>query len=183
MDLVVKDLGLVEYQKFLEIQKQLTLNDKNILLFANHYPIYTRGKNENSFEFALKVDRGGSITYFDEGVLMVYFIFNIYSPPIFFKNVKKVFNSLFENYPIVYDKKKAGYYIENRKIVSLGFSYKNNRSNHGIAINIDPNLDNFNKINPCNLDGIKATSFQKEGIKIDEKSLKDRITKLVKEYF
>jgi len=185
LEINFKDLGLIEYKKFLKIQEELSLKKENYLLFATHYPIYTRGKFEENFPFALKVNRGGSITYFDEGTLMVYFIFNVKNPPFFYKNVRKVIQKFFNkfNLDIFYDKEKPGFYIQNRKIASLGFSYENNRSNHGVSIHINPNLENFNKINPCNLKGIKATSLKNEGINISIKKAKKDLKRIIKEIF
>jgi lipoyl(octanoyl) transferase len=181
-----KDLGLIEYNKFLLIQKKLTPLNQNFLLFATHNPVYTVGKNEaKNFPFATPVKRGGSITYFDEGTLMVYFIFNIKSPPLFFRKVRNVMDNFLKNFnkDIFYDKSKPGYYIKNRKIASLGFHYEKNRSNHGVSIHINPNLKNFNKINPCNLAGISATSFKNEGIDISIEEAKKDLKKIIKEVF
>jgi len=185
LEINFKDLGLIEYKKFLKIQEKLSLKKENYLLFATHYPIYTRGKFEENFPFALKVDRGGSITYFDEGTLMVYFIFNVKNPPFFYKNVRKTIQKFFDrfNLDIFYDKEKPGFYIQNRKIASLGFSYENNRSKHGVSIHINPNLENFNKINPCNLKGIKATSLKNEGINISIEEAKKDLKRIIKEIF
>jgi lipoyl(octanoyl) transferase len=181
-----KDFGLIEYDKFLLIQEKLTPLNQNFLLFATHYPIYTVGINEaKSFPFAKPVKRGGSITYFDEGTLMVYFIFNIKTPSLFFRKIRMVFDNFFKNLnsEIFYDKTKPGYYIENRKISSLGFHYEKNRSNHGVSIHISPNLKNFNKIRPCNLENITATSFENEGINISMEETKKQLKQLIKEVF
>jgi lipoyl(octanoyl) transferase len=186
LEINFKDLGLIEYEKFLLIQKKLTLLHQNFLLFATHYPIYTVGINEEkNFPFAKAVKRGGSITYFDEGTLMVYFIFNVKSPPLFFKKVRIIFERFFKNInsQIFYDKTKPGYYIENRKIASLGFHYEKNRSNHGVSIHISSNLKNFNKIKPCNLENIIATSFKNEGIEVSIKEAKKQLKQLIKEVF
>ena len=181
-----KDLGLIDYKEFLTIQENLVKQKENFLLFATHNPIFTVGKNEaDNFPFAFKTDRGGSITYFDEGTLMVYFIFNIKNPAFFYKNVKRTISKFFENFPldIYYDKKNPGFYIENRKIASLGFRYENNRSKHGVSIHLEPNLDEFNKINPCNLKGIKATSLKNEGIDISINEAKNLLKNIIKEVF
>ncbi len=180
-----KDLELIKYREFLKIQKELTSKKENYILFATHYPIYTKGKFEKNFPFALSVNRGGSITYFDEGTLMVYFIFNVNSPPFFYKNVKKTVSRFLSQFslPIFYDRKRPGFYIENRKIASLGFSYINGRSNHGISIHINPNLQNFNKVNPCNLKGIEATSLFNEGVKISTNKAKKSLEQIIKEVF
>jgi len=172
------DLGLIEYKDFLTIQKELTFLKENIILFCTHYPIFTTGKNDNNYPWALKVDRGGSITYFDEGTLMVYFIFNVNYPTIFFRKIRKVFDIFFDGIA-VYDKTKPGYYIENKKISSLGFSYKNNRSNHGVAINVNTNLEEFNTINPCNLRKVKATSLYNEKIDLKMGEIKIKLKEII----
>ncbi len=181
-----KDLGKIDYLEFLALQNELIKQKENYLLFATHNPIFTVGKNEaENFPFAYPVDRGGSVTYFDEGTLMVYFIFNIKSPPFFYKNVRRVISKFFDNFnlDIFYDKTKPGFYIKNRKIASLGFRYENNRSKHGVSIHINPNLDEFNKINPCNLSGIKATSLYNERIEISIDKAKEILKKNIKEVF
>jgi len=181
-----KDLGKIDYLEFLKLQNNLIKQEENFLLFATHNPVFTVGKNEaDKFSFAIPVDRGGSITYFDEGTLMVYFIFNIKSPAFFYKNVRRSIAKFFENFPldIFYDKNNPGFYIQNRKIASLGFRYENNRSKHGVSIHINPNLNNFNQINPCNLGGIKATSLYNEGINISIKEAKRNLQKIIKEVF
>jgi len=186
LEINFKDLGVIEYKKFLLIQEKLTPLNQNFLLFATHYPVYTVGTNEaDKFPFAFAVKRGGSITYFDEGTLMVYFIFNVKSPPLFFRKVRIVMDRFFKefNKEIFYDKSKPGYYIQNRKIASLGFHYEKGRSNHGVSIHINPNLENFNKINPCNLKGITATSFKNEAIDVKMEDAKKELKKLIKEVF
>ncbi len=186
LEINFKDLGLINYKKFLTIQENLVKQKENFLLFATHNPVFTVGKNEaDNFLFAMRVDRGGSVTYFDEGTLMVYFIFNIKNPAFFYKNVKRIISKFFDNFPIdiYYDKKNPGFYIENRKIASLGFRYENNRSKHGVSIHLEPNLDEFNKINPCNLKGIKATSLKNEGIDISINEAKNLLKNIIKEVF
>jgi len=181
-----KDLGLIKYGKFLKIQEALTPLKENFLLFATHEPVFTVGKNEaEKFKFAIPVNRGGSITYFDEGTLMVYFIFNVPSPPNFYKKVRKTLNLYFSrfNLPVYYDRQKPGFYIQNRKIASLGFSYINGRSNHGVSIHINPDLEKFNSIKPCNLSEVKATSLYNESIKADIQKEKEILKELINEVF
>jgi len=90
--------------------------------------------------------------------------------------------SLF-NLDIYYDKNRPGYYIHNRKIASIGLSYTNNRSNHGVSIHIKPDLNNFNKIKPCNLSEVKATSLYNEGINISIEESKIILKSIISEVF
>jgi len=181
-----KNVGKIDYIDYLKLQKDLVKQKENYLIFTTHNPVFTVGKNEKEdFPFAIKVDRGGSITYFDEGSLMVYFIFSIKNPAFFYKKVKKIFLKFFNELDknIFYDKENPGFYIENRKIASLGFKYENFRSKHGVSIHLNPDLKNFNKIKPCNLEGIKATSLKNEGIIISKDEAIEKLSKLIKEEF
>ncbi len=185
--MVTKNLSLIPFEFAYELMSRLQKNHKeNILLFAKHYPVFTVGESEaGKFPFALKVDRGGSITYFDEGTLMCYYIFKIENPALFYRKIVKIFSEFFKNLSneIYYDIKRPGFYIQNRKIASLGFNYKNGVSKHGVSIHLNPNLENFNKINPCNLKGVTATSLKKEGIEISESDIINKITALTLKYF
>jgi lipoyl(octanoyl) transferase len=185
--MVTKNLNLVPFETAYELMNKLQQNhQKNILLFAKHHPIFTVGKSEaKNFPFAYIVDRGGSITYFDEGTLMCYFIFKVKSPPLFFRKVVKIFSEFFKELSenIYYDIKRPGFYIQSRKIASIGFNYKNGVSKHGVSIHLNPNLENFNKINPCNLKGVTATSLKQEGIEIKESDIINKITALTLKHF
>ena len=180
------DLGLIEYKKFLKIQNYLhnraIKNQSNYILFASHYPVFTKGINEKNFPFAIQVDRGGSITYFDEGSFMIYFICKVDNPPLFYRKVIKVLKNFFGD-KFYYDSKKAGFYIENRKICSIGFAYKKGYSKHGVSIHLNNNLKNFNSVTPCNLKGITATSLHNENILLSRNDIKIILTKLIKEIF
>jgi lipoyl(octanoyl) transferase len=63
------------------LHKRAIRENNEYTLFASHYPIFTKGLNEKEFKFALKVDRGGSITYFDKGSFMIYLIYKVTNPP------------------------------------------------------------------------------------------------------
>ena len=167
------------------IQRRLQ-SDSDYLLFAKHPPVYTTGSDERDFGVeTLRCDRGGSVTYFDEGSLMIYFCFLVPYPPLFFKRVVKTFSQILRRYDhkIRYDHKRPGFYIQNKKIASLGFRYRQNVSKHGVSLHLATDLDAFNKIPPCGLEDITATSFANEGIEYDEAKLKSQIQKAVHERF
>ena len=156
---------------------------RDFILFCRHYPVFTVGSDDSRFDGikVVKTDRGGSITYHDEGQLMVYFVVHVPYPAKFYKRVINILNDFFQEYDkrVFYDKKRPGFYIENRKIASLGFRYQKGISKHGVAINISTDLKTFNTINPCNLNGIKATSMKNEGYEISFDKAKERIKDLV----
>ena len=50
----------------------------------------------------------------------------------------------------------------NKKIASIGIKLKKWISYHGIALNVNPNMDYFYNINPCGISNCKMTSIYKE---------------------
>ncbi len=186
--MIIKDLGLVPYEKtdaLLESYIPKTKID-NFLLLCTHPPVYTVGSEEYRCDLeVVQTDRGGSITYFDEGTLMLYFAFAVPNPAKFYAKVLKAVQNFFSHFdaPITYDKARPGFYIENRKIASLGFRYKKGASKHGVALHINPNLVDFNKIAPCGLKGVQATSLWAEGYPIAMDEAKILATKAVIDAF
>ena len=184
----IVDLGCVEYERVDAILESFVLKAKeeDYLIFCTHPPVYTIGSE--TYETDLKVvktDRGGSITYFDEGCLLCYFAFKVKNPPFFYKKVVRSFENFFHHFSqkMYYDKKRPGFYIENKKIASLGFRYKEGVSKHGVSLHIDPDLEAFNKIRPCGLEGVEATSLAKEGYKVSMQEVKKLVAKAVRDVF
>ena len=183
------DIGCIEYRHFLTFQDKLHVraqrDARNYVVFASHHKIFTKGANEKRYPFALPVDRGGSITYFDEGSFMIYFIVKVEKPRLFFKKViaflKQFFCAISKK--IYYDTKKTGFYIENKKLCSLGFCYKNGYSKHGVSIHYKNNLDIFNLIDPCSLRGVRATTLDNEGFVCNRHEIKSNIQACIQEVF
>ncbi|BCD60357.1 MULTISPECIES: hypothetical protein [unclassified Nitratiruptor] len=178
----IVDLGLLAYEKCNDVLENFILQDEDHLILCVHPPVYTIGSEPYETDLpVIHTDRGGSITYFDEGCLMLYFAFRVPNPPRFYAKVLRSLDFFFHHFDknIRYDKNKPGYYIENRKIASLGFRYKKGYSKHGVSIHVNPNLKEFNKINPCGLSGIKATSLINEGYNVNMEQAKALAVKAV----
>ena len=181
----IVNLGTVDYAIVSDILddfiQRVQREDKNFLIFATHYPIFTKGYDEKDFPWAYRSDRGGSITYHDQGTLMVYFAFKASNPALFYKKVVKSMKLFFSwiDKDIFYDPKRPGFYKKNLKLASLGFRYKSGVSKHGISIHLDPNLDNFKKIAPCNLEGIEAGSLKALGYDISLLQAKIMVIKAI----
>jgi lipoyl(octanoyl) transferase len=52
-----------------------------------------------------------------------------------------------------------GVYVEGAKIASLGLRIRNGRSFHGLALNVDMDLEPFGRINPCGYAGMAMTQL------------------------
>ena len=184
----VKDLGLVPYEAIDTIlEEHIPLAKKeDHLLLCTHPPVYTVGSEPYVCDLPLvQTDRGGSVTYFDEGCLMVYFAFLVPSPARFYAKVLQAVQSFFDTFDpaIGYDHTRPGFYIKNQKIASLGFRYKNGTSKHGVSIHIDPDLEAFNRIEPCGLKKVRATSLHEQGFRLHVEEAKALIVQKVKDVF
>ena len=52
-----------------------------------------------------------------------------------------------------------GVYVEAKKIAALGLRVRHARCFHGLALNVDMNLEPFDRINPCGYEGLEITQL------------------------
>lgn len=151
-----------------------TIDHYHYLLFVEHNHVYTLGKSgkidhlvyserelmEHGIQF-LKINRGGDITYHGKGQLTVYPIFDLDD---FFHDVHKyvrlleevVIQALSELEIKAHRRSEyTGVWVKNNdqeeKICAIGIHLSRWVSMHGIAFNINTDLDYFNGIVPCGI--------------------------------
>ena len=75
---------------------------------------------------------------------------------------------------------------ERHKIASIGIRVRKKISFHGISVNINPNLNFFEKIVPCGLENSNATSAKELGVQVSyddfDEAIKFNFEKLLKNY-
>lgn len=188
--MIVHDWGLVEYeaarQQMDEIHEKAVKDGRNHLIFCSHPPVFTVGSNGGEWPVStVSTDRGGSITCHAPGQLVAYFCFQATQPALFYRRVLRAYEAFFsELLPEVrYDKNRPGFYIQNRKIASLGFRYRRGVSLHGVALNVDVDLEFCNQVAPCGLEGVRVGSLQAEGVDIPIDVLRQRLLHFLRETF
>ncbi len=159
----------------------------NYLIFCEHPHVYTigkSGKEENlliSEEFLAskgaklyKINRGGDITYHGPGQVVGYPILDLDNFGVSIKNyidgIEEVIIRTLKHYNIAATRSSGatGVWLdaENpmlaRKICAIGVRTSHWVSMHGFAFNVNTNLDYFNYIVPCGIQGKAVTSLQKE---------------------
>lgn len=169
------DLGIKDYQETLTLQYQLiekrvTNEIEDTLVLVEHPHVITmgrKGKIENIFDTYIpmyKVERGGDVTYHGFGQIVGYPIIDFRAK----KDVDKFLRSLEEiiiltlkTYDIKATRKEkyTGVWVNEKKIASIGISFKNWISFHGFSLNVSTDLNYFLKLNPCGLDGNVMTSM------------------------
>lgn len=166
------DLGLVEYQRVYSLQKRLVElvakgRFQQTLLLLEHFPVYTVGLSgsEKPLEGvqALKVDRGGDVTYHGPGQLVGYPIFRLKSRRVsrYIRKLEESLVILLKKYSIegVIKEGYPGVWVGKEKIASIGVRIKDNVSYHGFALNVTVDLNAFQYIRPCGID-VTMTSMQ-----------------------
>jgi lipoate-protein ligase B len=110
------------------------------------------------------IERGGDVTYHGPGQLVVYFIFNLTRRGrdlhLFMSQLQDGIISILDKYGITArkDDEHTGIWVDDRKIASIGIAIKNWITFHGVAINLNTDLTEFQQIHPCGLEPKVMTS-------------------------
>ncbi|MEM0139878.1 MAG: lipoyl(octanoyl) transferase LipB [Ferroplasma sp.] len=170
----VYNLKRVDYYEALKIQNSLNdqVNDGLIddsFMFLEHDDIYTAGVHYHGDPgIAVKVNRGGYLTYHGPGQLVVYYIINLKKRNMnaldLIKKIQGDVISLLSIYGISGNpmfNEKTGVWAGDKKICSIGLGINRFSTLHGIGLNVSTDLSRFNKIDPCNFPSNVMSSMEK----------------------
>ena len=173
----VLDLGLTDYGKCLEVQRKLLVMRQNSeicdsLILTEHNPVITFGRGYRDALPDLpvpvfQIERGGEGTYHCPGQLVAYPILNIYENGTGIRTlVSRVMGaavSALRRLGIESEGRfdPVGVWVGGKKIASLGIAVKRWVTFHGIAINLNNELDGFEYINPCGMSASTMTSAKR----------------------
>ena len=198
-DLEIIDLGVVGYDacKNLQlemVQERLAEKIPDRLLFVSHPPVITTGKRSGAQDLLstpeellkreihiVGTDRGGKTTFHGPGQLVAYPILMLKKRDIhaYVHNLLHVLLFALGDYGLNGELRRGnpGVWIEGRKIASLGIAVKKWVTYHGIALNVSPQLSNFDLIVPCGDPTQAMTSMEKElGRSLDMNDVEERFT-------
>ncbi len=182
---------------------------QNLLIFCEHPHVYTLGKSgaENNLlindDFLSKINaiyyktnRGGDITYHGPGQLVVYPLFDLKEMKLgirdYVNKIEEVIIQTLMNYNINAERLDGatGVWLDSkmpgkaRKICAIGVRVSRFVTMHGLAFNINTNLDYFNYINPCGFVDKGVTSLSKEiGNEVKMNELKEKVKNKFLEIF
>ena len=176
MSFQIKDLGVQDYMDtynaMRDFNDQRDSNTEDQIWLLEHPPVYTlglSGKREHLLNTnnipVVETDRGGQVTYHGPGQLIAYLLIDLSQRPYAIRKLV----SLMEQSIIDYlkdcgiDAKRKtgapGVYIEGEKIAALGVRVRKGATYHGLAFNIDMDLEPFKGINPCGYEGLVCTQL------------------------
>ncbi|MBK3866229.1 lipoyl(octanoyl) transferase LipB [Pseudomonas stutzeri] len=176
-DVGVRDLGLLEYRTAWQAMQHFTNtrgpDSADEIWLLQHPPVFTQGQAGKAEHLlfpgeipVVQVDRGGQVTYHGPGQLVGYLLLDVRRLGIGVRElVSRIENSLVEllaSYGVTAIAKPdaPGVYVSGAKIASLGLRIRNGRSFHGLALNVDMDLEPFRRINPCGYAGLPMTQLR-----------------------
>ena len=163
-------------ERFLEMKtftEQRDQDSPDQLWILQHTDVLTQGQAGKPEHILIpsnipvvQSDRGGQVTWHGPGQMVIYFMFDLnrlkWNVRTLVSYAEQLMIDLLNKYGIeAYAKPDApGVYVNERKIGSLGFKIRKGRSYHGLALNIDCDLDGFHTINPCGYAGLEMVRIQ-----------------------
>jgi lipoyl(octanoyl) transferase len=189
--LAIQRAGLIEYSVALETQRIIHREvadgvRPNTLLILEHPSVFTAGKRTSESEKphdgtpVIDVDRGGKITWHGPGQLVGYPIVKLAKPTELVGFVREIEAGLIRvcsEFGLETQRVdgRSGVWVcdtqGERKIAAIGIRVASGVSMHGFALNVNPDLSEFNRIIPCGIEDASVTSLQQElgrDISIDE---------------
>lgn len=179
------DLGLMAYNKALELQGQLVKARlanviPDTILFLQHPPVLTTGTSGGEENIVvdkdilaeegvaiIRTDRGGNITVHEPGQLVGYPIFNLNTRGRdlhqYVRNLEEVIIRTLGDYSITAHRnsKHPGVWVGEEKICALGIRLTKWVTKHGFALNINNELKYFSHVHPCGITNSGVTSMSR----------------------
>lgn len=163
------------YQEMLSFTQNRTEKTPDELWFLQHEPVFTQGQAGKSEHLlfpgsipVIQTDRGGQVTYHGPGQLVVYLLLDIkrlgIGARVLVEAIEAAVVNALTHWHIKADARMdaPGVYVAQKKIASLGLRIKNGCSFHGLALNVDMDLEPFKRINPCGYAGMEVTQIADE---------------------
>jgi len=191
----LREYAFLEYQEALSLQtkileKRNRKECKNTVLLLEHPPVFTLG-NRGGKEFLqlpeekivekgisiISTRRGGYITYHAPGQLVIYLIVSLQEMKkgiaTYIRQLEEVMIQIGEYFQVPTQRhpERPGAWIKNKKIGSVGVSVSKGITMHGLAFNVNLDLNPFSWISPCGFIDVEMTSLEK--YKKEAVSMKD----------
>ncbi|MBV9003334.1 MAG: lipoyl(octanoyl) transferase LipB [Solirubrobacterales bacterium] len=182
-ELWVCQLGTVEYGEALALQERLRAARQqdelpDLLLMLEHPPVYTRGRRSGPGELPMgedwyrgrgidifETDRGGKVTYHGPGQLVGYPIVRVNDVLGYVRTLERALVVALADEGVPARARPedgrdyTGVWVGERKIASIGIHIARGVTTHGFAVNVENDIQPFEWIVPCGLDGVRMTSL------------------------
>ncbi len=194
LDPIVRNLGLSDYQttwramrRFTDARTKTTADE---IWLVEHPPVFTlgqAGKPEHLIAETdipvLRIDRGGQITYHGPGQVVMYTLIDLRRRGLgvrqFVGALEEAVIALLDDLGLTGVRREdaPGVYVGGAKIASLGLRIRRGSSYHGVALNVDLDLEPFKLINPCGFPDMPVTRLKDLGVSLPRQTLAASLAK------
>ena len=181
-ELWVANAGRIPYLEAVDLQTRLRERRQNgeipdALLLLEHPPVYTKGRRTDRADLPMGDDwyraqgievhdtsRGGRVTYHGPGQLVGYPIMAIGDVMAYLRTMESAIIAALADEGVEAEVRDGltGVWVGERKIGSIGLHVSRGVTMHGFAVNVDNDLQPFEWIVPCGIDGVRMTSLYLE---------------------
>jgi len=180
-------MGMINYASALNIQERLFSDRKagkipDTVLSLQHPPTYTLGKRRTYHNLLVPeadlramgaelhyTERGGDVTFHGPRQAILYPIISLRDIGFGARKYVEGLESAMIDLASIYGVKtrpgtngETGVWVGDRKIGAIGVRISTGITSHGLAFNIDPDLNYFKHIVPCGIADKEVTSLRKE---------------------
>src|SRR5947209_14745661 len=181
-ELWVANLGRVPYADGVAIQDRLREARQadalpDVLLLLEHDPVYTKGRRSERADLPMGEDwyraqgievadtnRGGRVTYHGPGQLVGYPIVRASDVIEYVRTMERAVIAALRDEGVTAEIRQGltGVWVGDRKVGSIGVHVSRGVTMHGFAVNVDCDLQPFEWIVPCGIEGVRMTSLYVE---------------------
>jgi lipoyl(octanoyl) transferase len=175
-EVLLRDLGRTAYEPVFADMRAFTdsrgKDTPDELWLTEHDPVFTQGQAGKEEHLLMpgdipvvQSDRGGQVTYHGPGQIVGYLMFDLRRLRLSVRDlVSGIENGMIETlagYGIDAAARPdaPGVYVNGAKIGSLGLRVRRGCSYHGLALNVNMDLEPFTRINPCGLTDTAVTQI------------------------
>ncbi len=188
----VRSLGRRDYvlvwramQSFTERRDENTADE---IWFTEHPPVFTLGLNADRSHLlspgdipVVPVDRGGQVTYHGPGQLMIYPLIDLKRGGLGVRDLVTALEQSVVDLAAGYGIRAAsradapGVYVDGKKIASVGLRIRRGASFHGMALNVDVDVEPFSRINPCGFADLEVCSLRSLSVDAGRREIQDAV--------
>jgi len=191
-ELVVRELGRQVYEPVWRAMQEFTNtrteSTPDEIWFCDHDSVFTLGLNTKPEHLlapgdipVIQIDRGGQVTYHGPGQLMIYPLIDLRRAGLGVRDLVTALEQSVVDLAADYGIEAAsrcdapGVYIDGVKLASVGLRIRRGCSFHGMALNVDVDLEPFSRINPCGFKDLQLTDLARLGADNDLATVRDKL--------
>jgi lipoyl(octanoyl) transferase len=173
---ILRHLGRVDYptawRRMQQFTEQRTPQTADELWLLEHPAVFTlgmAGRREHLLAPGdipvLHTDRGGQVTYHGPGQLIVYALIDLRRAGLGVRDLVSALEQSVIRYATglgldaAARREAPGVYLAGAKLASVGIRIRRGASYHGLALNVNMDLEPFQRINPCGYPGLAMTQL------------------------